>query len=175
MSAPKRRRADAQRSKAAILAAGVQVLNERPDATLDVIASAAGVTRQTVYAHFPSREHLVAAVIERLTAEVVSAMDATDPDEGSAVDALFDLLEASREAVERYPGLLQVAAGVEADHQHVAERLKRVVQRGQRSGEFDTEIDADWLVAAIIALGHIGGEARKLHIAVRRVLGVSRS
>jgi AcrR family transcriptional regulator len=175
LSVPKRRRADAQRSKAAILSAGVQVLNERPDATLDVIASAAGVTRQTVYAHFPSREDLVAAVVARITAEVVSAMDATDLDEGSAVDALFDLLEASRETVEQYPGLLQIAAGVEADHQPVAERLKRVVQRGQQTGEFDREIDADWLVAAIIALGHIGGEAQTLHVAVRRVLGVSRS
>ena len=45
-------RADAERSIAAILDAAVQVLAARPDAGMGEIAKAAGVARQTVYAHF---------------------------------------------------------------------------------------------------------------------------
>ena len=45
-------RADAERSIAAILDAAVQVLADRPEAGMGEIAKAAGVARQTVYAHF---------------------------------------------------------------------------------------------------------------------------
>ncbi len=71
-----------------ILDAAVQLVGERPDAGLEAIA-AAGVMRQTVYTHYPSREQLLAAVVDRVTEEVVAAMDAAEPDAGTAVDALL--------------------------------------------------------------------------------------
>jgi AcrR family transcriptional regulator len=155
-------RADAQRSRAAIVAAAAEVLNDQPEASVETIAREAGVTRQTVYAHFPARSDLVAAVVERVTAEAISAMDAVDADGKPAAEALLELLEAGRLAAERYPGLVQLAAttpvDAEADarrHGPIAARLKRVVVRGQGTGEFAPEPPADWLVAAIIGLGHV--------------------
>ncbi|MGR6999045.1 helix-turn-helix domain-containing protein [Yinghuangia aomiensis] len=53
---PRRRRADAQRSIDAILDAARRLLGDRLDVGMEDIAAAAGVTRQTVYAHFPSRD-----------------------------------------------------------------------------------------------------------------------
>ncbi|MEU4702464.1 TetR/AcrR family transcriptional regulator [Nonomuraea dietziae] len=159
--APQRRRADARRSRAAILDAAVQLLNERPDVSVEVIASAAGVTRQTVYAHFPSREELLEAAVDRVTEETVGAMDAAGLDEESAAEALCRLIEVSRRMSERYPVLLQMPVSPQADqerHAPVADRLRRIILRGQESGEFDRRLSTDWLVAATIALGHAAGD-----------------
>ena len=69
----RRRRADAEQNVTAILQAATKVLSAQPEASVEDIARAAGVSRQTVYAHFPSRETLLNAVIEQATAEVSAA------------------------------------------------------------------------------------------------------
>ncbi|PLW65843.1 TetR family transcriptional regulator [Streptomyces sp. SCUT-3] len=161
------RRADARRSRTAILDAAARVLNADPDAGLEAIATAAGVTRQTVYAHFPSREQLLIAVVDRLTQEAVAAMDAAEPDAGPAADALLRLLDASAGTLRRFPVLLRkissLPVGPQADHDRhtpVADRIKRVVQRGRQAGEFDDRLPLDWLVTATIRLAHAASEER---------------
>lgn len=158
-------RADARRSREAILEAALRVLEADPDASVEAIASEAGVTRQTVYAHFPSRQLLLAAVLDRITDEAVAAMDAAVLHEGTAADAFLRLLEAGNRTAGRYPVLLQRIASLpvsqhddEERHAPVAERLKAVIERGQRSGEFDDQLSPDWLVAATIRLGHLASE-----------------
>ncbi|MEU3252420.1 TetR/AcrR family transcriptional regulator [Streptomyces sp. NPDC006997] len=161
-SSPSRnRRADARRSRAAILDAATQVLNIEPDAGLEAIAGAAGVTRPTVYAHFSSREQLLLAVVERITDEAVAAMDAIAHDADTATETLFRMIDASAQVAERYPVLLRmisaqpVSTEVDRDrHLPVAERLGQVIERGQRTGEFDSSLPVDWLVASTMALGH---------------------
>ncbi|MBD0419310.1 helix-turn-helix transcriptional regulator [Streptomyces sp. TRM S81-3] len=159
------RRADARRSRAAILDAATRVLNVEPDASLEAIARAAGVTRPTIYAHFPSREQLLLAVVERITHEAVVAMDAADPGTGPAADVLMRMLDAGAQVTGRYPVLVQLISAhtvsPEADHERhtpVADRIRRVIQRGRQSGEFDDRLPVDWLVAATIRLGHAASE-----------------
>ncbi|TDC77347.1 TetR/AcrR family transcriptional regulator [Actinomadura sp. 7K507] len=165
-SQARKRRADAQRSAASIVGAAVQVLNDDPDASMEAIARAAGVTRQTVYAHFPSRERLLQALLDHVTSEAVTAIDAADIDSGPAMDALFRLLEASDRSAGRYPVLLQTLGAMRLDqsadaqlHAPVADRLRRILRRGQEAGEFDRQLSTDWLIAATINLGHAAGEA----------------
>ncbi|SCL45708.1 transcriptional regulator, TetR family [Micromonospora citrea] len=158
----RRRRSDAERSAAAVLAAAVEVLGRHPDAKVEQVAAAAGVTRQTVYAHYPSRPLLVAAVVDRITAEAVAALDVADAAGGSVTEALSRWLDVTWRLSERYPLLLHPSAAVEqaeSDRQHagVVERLARLVARGQAAGEFDGGLDPAWLVAATIALGHAAG------------------
>ena len=62
---PQRRRADARRSIEAIVSAARVLFSERPDASMEDVAAAAGLARQTVYAHFTSREALIHAVVVR--------------------------------------------------------------------------------------------------------------
>ncbi|MEU8209710.1 TetR/AcrR family transcriptional regulator [Micromonospora sp. NPDC049044] len=159
------RRADARRNNSAIVDAALRLLDVHPDASLDAIASAAGVTRQTVYAHFPSREHLLAAVVDRITDEAVAAMDAAEPDSGPAAEALIRVLRAGSGIAGRHPALVQQIASVpvspQADqgrHAPIANRISRVIRRGQASGEFDNELPAEWLAAVTIKIGHAAGE-----------------
>ncbi|MEU5159567.1 TetR/AcrR family transcriptional regulator [Streptomyces sp. NPDC020875] len=164
----RKRRADAERSRAAILDAAVRLLRARPDAGLEAVARAAGLTRQTVYAHFASREALLAAVVDRITAEALAAIESAALDEGPAADALLRFLDASWRPYENYASLLHsVAATVtpasgradRARHEPVAERLVRLVERGIRSGEFTPGLSPEWLVTTLIAVGHAAGEA----------------
>jgi AcrR family transcriptional regulator len=161
----RRRRSDADRSTSAILLAAKEVLAAQPTASVEDIAVAAGVSRQTVYAHFKTREALVGAVIDVITGEAVAEMDAARLHEGPAADALLRLLDASWRTLQRYPLLLGIAAPAadpEADHtrhQPVVDHLDRLLARGRQSGEFTDDVPTTWLATTVVTLGHAAGEA----------------
>jgi AcrR family transcriptional regulator len=160
----RRRRSDADRNVAVILDTAVHVLNEQPGASIGEIAKAAGLTRQTVYAHFPSREYLIGAVVEQATRDAVADVDAADLDRGSATAAMRRYVAAGWRTLERYPLLLHVPTAflgadvLAAHHRPLQDRLERLVQRGQETAEFDPGPSPAWLAAAILGLGHTAGE-----------------
>lgn len=147
-----------------MLDAAVRLLAERPDAGIAAIAAAADVTRQTVYAHFGTRDALLDAVADRITDQAMAAMDEAEEKSGSALDALLRLQDIGWRLFERNPVLLRLGrarAGADADqgrHEPVAARLTRLIEKGQASGEFDPAPPATWLVAAVTALGHAAGD-----------------
>ncbi|HEX7162284.1 MAG TPA: helix-turn-helix domain-containing protein [Trebonia sp.] len=153
----RRQRSDARQSIAAVIEAAIRTLGDRPDASMDEIARAAGVSRQTVYAHFPSRDALIDAVIEQATAEVADLLDGLDLDQAPPAQALTRLLDAGWQVAARYPFLwLQPAVdpGKDADrHAPVLDRMLGIVRRGQASGDFDASVPAHWLLSACLALG----------------------
>lgn len=157
----RRRRSDADRNVALILAAATEILNGRPAAGVEEIAAAAGVSRQTVYAHFPSRDDLVSAVVGRITGEVVGAIADARLTEGPATEALIRFLDTAWQVLERNPLLLQLPPNDPADevdeHLPILAPLAGLVARGQAAGEFDSTLPAHWLLAATIALGHAAG------------------
>jgi AcrR family transcriptional regulator len=160
----RRRRADAERNKSALLDAAIALLGRRPDASTEEIAKAAGVTRQTVYAHYPSRDALLRAVVDRVTVEVTEALDRVDVDGGPAGAALGRWLETCWALLGRYPVLLTSAVQRATSHDEyevhapIIGSLVRVLRRGQDTGEFDPHTPTSWLVSAVIALGHAAGQ-----------------
>jgi AcrR family transcriptional regulator len=157
---PRKERVDAARSRRSILDAAVRLLEEGPFAGLAEVAREAGVTRQTVYAHFASRAQLLEAVLEELVGDHRGALAQARLDEGSAVEALGRLLTLSGELSRRggvaLENLARMSTPEESDTQHdpVRASLVRLARRGQRQGEFDPDVPAAWIAAATIALGH---------------------
>lgn len=157
------RRADAERNVAAIVAAGLEVLAARPDAGLGAVADAAGVTRTTVYAHFPTRGALVGAVLDTAIAEAAAAIDGARPDDGTAAAALTRIVAASWQTIDRHGRLMEAVAQVLTDaectarHQPLAERLERTLRRGRADGDIRDDMPVDWLVAVTYALVHAAG------------------
>ena len=70
-------RRDATENRAALLEAAKSVLQGDPDASLETIAAAAGLSRRAVYGHFPSRDDLVREVVTAGAARVAAAMPTT--------------------------------------------------------------------------------------------------
>ena len=137
----RRRRADARQNAEAILAAAEDILGLRPEAAFEEIAKGAGVSRQTVYAHFSSREALIEALYDRITERVVAAVAAADPGSGPASAALSRLLEAAWHVAD--PTVIldwQVASTASVRdrerHDPIIAHLRAVVVRGQRRGGY---------------------------------------
>ena len=88
-------RADAERNRRRLLDAATQMFCERGlDVGVGEIAQQAGVGRGTLFRNFPSKEHLIAAiVVERMRESISRGRAALEaPDAGQA---LFDLIEQS--------------------------------------------------------------------------------
>ena len=124
---------------------------------MEDIARAAGVSRQTVYAHFPTREALLDAIIEHATAEVTAAFDTAGLDDLPPAAALVRLLDTGWQVTARYPfvwHLPTVSANQDASrHAPVLDRMLELIQRGQESGELDATLPPGWLLTASLALG----------------------
>lgn len=159
---PRRQRADAKQSVAALVAAAIRVLAENPAATVADIAQAAGVSRQTAYAHFPSREALVTAVTEHASGEVTAALDAAVLDAAPPGEALIRLLDEAWRVAARYPFLWRLPpASREEDaarHAPVMDRMLALIARGQADGGIDRALSPAWLLTAVLALGRAAEE-----------------
>jgi AcrR family transcriptional regulator len=160
-----RRRADAERNVRAILDAAAAVLAERPDASMSDVAAAAGLARQTVYAHFASRDALLTAVAERALDEAVAAIDAARPGDGPPAEALDRLVAAWWASVAGHARVLEALAaaypGAEAVarfHAPIVDRLERLLRRGRRAGTFERADPVRWQAAAFLALMHAAAD-----------------
>jgi AcrR family transcriptional regulator len=67
-------RRDALENRAALLAAARVVLNRDPDATLDLIAAEAGLSRRAVYGHFANRDELLRELVTGGAARVAGEL-----------------------------------------------------------------------------------------------------
>lgn len=98
-------RADVQRNRAALLeAAQRHFLKEGVGASLEAVAKEAGVGPATLYRHFPTREALLAAVLQMRSEELV-ARRAEIARLGDASEALRQWLRAMEEYFSAFSGL----------------------------------------------------------------------
>jgi TetR/AcrR family transcriptional regulator, mexCD-oprJ operon repressor len=158
------RRAIAERNVEAILDAAEALLERRAPASIAAVAVEAGVSRPTVYAHFPTREELLEGVVERAVQRSTVALDGAEPDRGPPAEALERLLLAGWRELDRNGAVAQAAAeqlssaAMARSHEAAHHRLRALVRRGQDEGAFRTDLPTDWLVTSALALMHACGD-----------------
>ena len=158
--APRRRRSDADRSVEAILAAALEALASDPDASMAEIARRAGVVRATIYAHFPTRESLLDAVMVHAVAQVAEATRAAEPTRGEPREALERVLRASWRMLSNFHALLAIntarlsAKELHRRHLPVMTLFVPLIERGQGSGVFRSDVPVSWHLAVIRSLVH---------------------
>jgi TetR/AcrR family transcriptional regulator, mexCD-oprJ operon repressor len=158
--APRRRRSDAERSVAAILDAALEALASDPDASMAEIARRAGVVRATIYAHFPTREALLDAVMEYAVAEVARATSEAGPRRGAPKEALERVLRATWRKLDGFQALLTINTSrlspqeLHRRHLPVLTLLEPLIKRGQKAGAFRSDLPLSWHLAVIRAIAH---------------------
>lgn len=158
------RQAIAQRNVEAILDAAERLLGRREEASISAVAVEAGVSRPTVYAHFPDRERLLEVLVERVVRGAMAAIESAELERGPAPEALQRLLAASWEELGRHEDIARAsAAALSADamrraHGSARASIRGLVMRGRRDGSFRRDVPADWLVTSYLALVHAAGE-----------------
>lgn len=112
--------------------------------SMDRIASAAGVSKRTVYNHFPSKEELFALMLEQLWESSEAGIDVVYRADQSLDKQLRQLLAQKLEllADQRFIDLARVAM---AEIIHSPERAQAIVCR---MGEKDS-VETAWICAAI--------------------------
>ncbi|MCM0674126.1 TetR/AcrR family transcriptional regulator [Micromonospora phytophila] len=157
------RRADAQRSIAAILEAAVNALSRNPDASVSEIAKAAGVGRVTLYGHFPNRADLVEAALAHAIEQGHAALDAVDLT-GDTRQALTRLIDSSWLLVNQSRSLLLAAQTVLPPsrirdlHAGPVERVEGLVKRGQDDGVFRSDLSTSWLIGVMHNVMHTAAD-----------------
>jgi AcrR family transcriptional regulator len=159
-----RRRATAQRNVQAILDAAEDLLERNAQPTISAVSAQAGVSRVTVYAHFPTTVALLEAVLQRAVEHTAVVLERAQPDVGPPPEALERLLSAGWRELHRYGAVIDAALGrlnpSGADRSHMAghELMRDIIRRGQLDGSFRADLSLDWLVDSCFALIHAGAE-----------------
>jgi TetR/AcrR family transcriptional repressor of mexCD-oprJ operon len=158
------RRQVAERNVAAILDATLSQLERDPRPSLVAIAKAAGVSRPTLYAHFPTREDLAEATVKRALDETQREIAAAGIDDSPAGDALQRLITTGWRTLARHLATARLALDVlpperlRQAHQAALDPLRRLIARGQRTGEFRDDQPVEWMVTVLYALLHAAAD-----------------
>jgi TetR/AcrR family transcriptional regulator, mexCD-oprJ operon repressor len=159
-SAPKRRRADAERSISSIINAALEALASDPDVSMAEIARRAGVVRATIYMHFPTRESLLDAVMEHAVGQVAEATRNAEPTRGEPQEALERVLRATWLKLSDFQALLAIntsrlsAKELHRRHQPVMRLFVPLIERGQKKGIFRGDLPVSWHLAMVRAIVH---------------------
>jgi AcrR family transcriptional regulator len=154
------RSAIAERNSEAILDAAEALLERGASASTTAVANEAGVSRVTVYTHFPTREALVVGVAERVVERFRVALAQVDLREGDPLEVLEGLIALAWSEQGRYEWITRAIseelspAALARSHRTLHRPIAALIKRGQKEGAFRRDLPADWLMSSYFALMH---------------------
>lgn len=154
------RKATAARNMEAILEAAERLLTEGHGLNFSAVADQAGVSRPTVYAHFPDRPALLSALVDRSIRQALAAIASAQPDHGPAPQALGRLATTGWRHLARHVQIARAAANdmpaaaLHAHHEEAVDTIEALVKRGQRERSFRRDLPSRWLATSCLGLIH---------------------
>ena len=159
------RRSDAEANTTRICEAALDLLGRGENPSMAQIAERAGLSRQTVHNHFPTRRTLYRTLRDALISEAAARLDDEAlPDDPAA--ALREWLSRAWQLLDAYPAMLNPSLFADSDsagdtmeeHAPIVGGLRRILGDAAKCGLLTEPGGIDWLVAAVIALGHAAGQ-----------------
>jgi AcrR family transcriptional regulator len=149
-------RADAERNRRLVLEAAAQAFAEKGlDVGVAEIARRAGVGNATVFRRFPTKDALIAAIIEDRVAEVVAVAGRASAHE-DPWEALVAFLEATAALQRRDRGFFQASEqyllkrpAMLACHRPILDAVDPLVRRAQAAGALRDDITAVDVMAVL--------------------------
>jgi TetR/AcrR family transcriptional repressor of mexCD-oprJ operon len=151
-SAPARQ-ALQERVAAAILEAAASVLAARGErGSMTDVAEAAGVARATVYRYFPNRQALLDELAELALRSTGERLAAARIEEVPVADGLTRAVRVLVDVGDLFIVVAgqRVRPAPEELERHVGGPLRRLVERGQETGELRADIPSAWLADAFV-------------------------
>jgi AcrR family transcriptional regulator len=156
----RKQRVDAQRNYETLLGIGAELLAEHgPDMPFEEVARAAGVGKGTLYRHFPTRDHLIAAVLkdrfDRLARDADDLLKTTD-----AADGVDQWLRNFDRIPSRFRGLsVRVSKGLADDASAVSTAcvpmkasFAELLRQAQEVGAIRRDLEPVELLSVVAAL-----------------------
>jgi TetR/AcrR family transcriptional regulator, mexCD-oprJ operon repressor len=140
-----------ERTRAAIVRAALVVLAEDGAAArLDDVAVAAGISRATLYRHFPSREELFAALVDEAYADVIARIHDAQTNDVPFPEALARVARATATTGTQFIALCSeplCAQPHQLDDEY-EQLMEELFERGKREGSIRTALSNAWLSEA---------------------------
>ncbi|MFI7009273.1 TetR/AcrR family transcriptional regulator [Streptomyces sp. NPDC050145] len=149
-------RADAERSVRVILEAAERVLAEDPGASMEQIATAAGVARTTIHRRFASRQALIDALASSAARQLARAVDDGRPDTAPPLVAMHRITA----NVLQIKGAWAFALGLPAEpdseaaavHEGIDRSCVALLERARAERLIDEAADLEWVRRVYYAL-----------------------
>lgn len=130
-------------------------LAAHPNATMDELASAAGVSRATLFRRYPTQQALLVHVSEVATSCFVEGVNGAQLEQGAEADALLRLCAVLADLAPQF-GLLVLHPIPTEDDARLTElaapattAIQALITRGQQSGVFRSQAPAEWLATML--------------------------
>ncbi len=158
-----------QEREALILQVAEEVLVEKGyhETSIDEIAARVGIAKGTVYLHFPSKEDLVVAILERDTQKILQGVEATlvlQSTPRAKLEALLQfmyggffnqrvqLFYSIFNHVELQRLLVEKKGCMRDTWEQVSAHISSLLEEGKAAGEFDTTIPTVVMLSAFFSL-----------------------
>lgn len=138
------------RTGAAILDAGARVFSEEgTGANLATVATAAGVSRATVYRYFPNREALLEALAVYALSQAGNRLADAGLERAAVAEAIERIARAIVAVGDRYAVVAseQIKCDPAIPEREIGAPIRAVLERGVASGELCDDIPVDVLAA----------------------------
>ncbi|WP_241562161.1 TetR/AcrR family transcriptional regulator [Streptomyces hoynatensis] len=155
-AAPRAPRRDALRNDAIVIDAARAVFAELgPQASMESIATRAGLGVGTIYRRFPGKDALLDAVARLLTEEIDQAAAAAleDPDPGAGLERFLEFVGAFNAEKRRYASALAARlADDDTVSTRTADRVLRLTRKAVDAGYLARDVTAEDIKALIVAM-----------------------